>query len=81
MVYKRVGKNIRRQRKLKNMTQKQLAEEVHCSVALIGGIERGTRHVDLVKLDRIATALGCDYMKLLERCDTQRQCFRSKLGS
>lgn len=70
MIYIRVGQNIRRQRKIKKLTQKELAEMIHCSTPYLAGVEKGVRHIDLVMLDKIAIALDCDFMKLIERCDT-----------
>lgn len=37
------GRRLRAFRKLKNWTQIELAEEIGVSVAVIGGLERGTR--------------------------------------
>lgn len=39
-----VAKRLRAYRKLKHLTQSELAALLGVSVAVIGGIERGTRH-------------------------------------
>lgn len=71
MIYIRVGSNIRFQRKQKGWTQKQLADECHCSIQMISSIERGTRHCNLIMLDKIALALGCSFMDLLEMSEVR----------
>lgn len=70
MIYKRVGQNIRDKRRKKSWTQKQLEAECGCSSNMICAIERGTRHCDLILLDKIAAALDCNFMDLIEKCDT-----------
>ncbi|MBX6352143.1 MAG: helix-turn-helix transcriptional regulator [Thermoflavifilum sp.] len=51
------GRRLRAYRKLKQLTQTELAEVLGVSVAMVGGLERGTRSPtpDLVK--RICAAL------------------------
>lgn len=46
------GRRVRAYRKLKQMTQADLAAEVGASVAVIGGLERGTRTptADMVRI-------------------------------
>ena len=69
-IYNRVGQNIRLERKLKNLTQEQLAEKMGYSKSLIGSIERGSRRVTLEDIERIAAALEMDPIKLIEKRDT-----------
>ena len=71
MIYGRVGKNISFLRRQKKWTQKELAEKCHCSSQMIGAIEKGTRHCNLVMLENIAEALGCSFMDLLEKSEVR----------
>ena len=59
MDYEALGKRIRTYRKLKKLTQAQLAEKVGVSCAFIGHIERGTRKLSLQTLVSI-----CDEMNV-----------------
>lgn len=71
MIYQRVGKNIRRMRRQKGISQGKLAEACDCSSNLISSIERGTRHCNLRMLELIADALDCSFMDLLERSEVR----------
>lgn len=51
---------IRAFRKLKGLTQTDLADRLGVSIAIVGTIERGTRRVDARMLGRIAEALGVE---------------------
>lgn len=61
----RLGKKIRKYRKLAEMTQEQLAEKVHVSTTHIGLVETGKRRVSLKTLQKIASALGVKAKELL----------------
>jgi len=61
-----VGKNVRRLRVQKGMTQEELAFEAEIDLTYVGGIERGRRNPSLMVLARIAKALGVQLPKLLE---------------
>lgn len=60
-----VGKNVRRARKLKRLTQEELAFEAEVDLTYIGGIERGERNPSLLVMARIADALSVPLPKLL----------------
>jgi transcriptional regulator with XRE-family HTH domain len=60
-----VGKNIRRLRLQKGMTQEQLAFETEIDLTYVGGIERGRRNPSLMVLVRIAKSLVVPPPKLL----------------
>ena len=61
-----VGKNVRRLRLQKGMTQEELAFEAEIDLTYVGGIERGRRNPSLMVLVRIAKALGVQPTRLLE---------------
>lgn len=59
------GKNVRRARQLKKLTQEQLAFEAKIDLTYVGGIERGKRNPSLLVMARIADALSVSLPKLL----------------
>lgn len=60
------GKNVRHYRKLKGMTQEQLAVAAGMERSYVSDLERGTRNPSVVALGRIAAALDLEPSKLLE---------------
>jgi transcriptional regulator with XRE-family HTH domain len=60
-----LGKNIRRLRQQKSMTQEELAFEAEIDLTYMGGIERGRRNPSLLVMARIAEALSVPLGKLL----------------
>ena len=59
------GKNVRKYRQQRKLTQEQLAFESEIDLTYMGGIERGKRNPSLVVMGRIADALGIQLPKLL----------------
>jgi transcriptional regulator with XRE-family HTH domain len=59
------GKNARRVRKQKGLTQEQLAFEAEIDLTYVGGIERGKRNPSLIVMGRIAHALSVPLPSLL----------------
>lgn len=55
---------IRAFRKLKGLTQIELAESMGISVSIIGSIERGTRKADVKTIHQIAEVLGIEQEEL-----------------
>lgn len=53
-----VGNNIRKYRKILNISQEELAERAGLHRTYIGGIERGERNITLDSLQVIANALN-----------------------
>jgi transcriptional regulator with XRE-family HTH domain len=51
------GRNVRRLRKQKGVTQEELAFEAEIDLTYMGGIERGNRNPSLIVMARIAEAL------------------------
>ncbi|WP_092252248.1 helix-turn-helix transcriptional regulator [Bradyrhizobium sp. Rc3b] len=60
-----VGRNVRRIRQEREMTQEKLAFEAELDLTYVGGIERGKRNPSLLVLARIAEALSVHLTKLL----------------
>lgn len=59
-----MGKRMKKQRKLLNMTQEQLAEKLNISVKHYGGVERGNAGLSLENLIEVSDILGInlDYL-------------------
>ena len=64
MDYVALGKRVRTQRKLQDMTQEELADAINVSTSFIGHIERGTRKLSVETLVSLADALkiSCDML-------------------
>ena len=60
-----LGRNVKRFRLQKKLTQEQLAFEAEIDLTYVGGIERGNRNPSLLVMARIAKALGVQTTKLL----------------
>lgn len=59
------GKNVRRVRRQRRLTQEALAFEAEIDLTYVGGIERGKRNPSLLVMARIARALSVPLSKLL----------------
>jgi transcriptional regulator with XRE-family HTH domain len=59
------GRNVRKYRQQRKLTQEQLAFEAEIDLTYMGGIERGKRNPSLLVMARIADALGVQLLKLL----------------
>jgi transcriptional regulator with XRE-family HTH domain len=62
---KLVGRNVKRVRQEKGLTQEQLAELSGFSQQYISGLEKGRRNPTIVSLYKLATALGVSHMELV----------------
>lgn len=62
-----LGRNVRRYRKLKGMTQEQLALEAGMERSYVSDLERGERNPSVRALGRLAEALSIEPMALLDR--------------
>jgi len=60
-----LGKNVRKLRQRRKMTQEQLSFEAKIDLTYMGGIERGKRNPTLQVMARIADALGVPLTRLL----------------
>lgn len=61
-----VGKNIRRIREEKGITQASLAEQAGITQSMLCQIERGTKNPSLQVSKEIADALGCEIDTFLD---------------
>ncbi len=61
-----LGVNVRHHRKLRGMTQEQLAAAADMERGYVSDLERGTRNPSVAALGRIAKALGVQPSVLLE---------------
>jgi transcriptional regulator with XRE-family HTH domain len=59
------GKNVRKIRQQRAMTQERLAFDAEIDLTYVGGIERGKRNPSLMVMARIAEALSVPLVKLL----------------
>lgn len=66
MLYQDLGKRVRQQRVLAQMTQEKLAERAGISLSFLGHIERGTRKASLDTLVKICNALSVSPGLLLQ---------------
>ena len=62
-----LGRNVRRYRKLKGMTQEELALEAGMERSYVSDLERGTRNPTVRALGRLAVALSIEPEALLVR--------------
>jgi transcriptional regulator with XRE-family HTH domain len=60
-----LGKNVRKYRQQRKLTQEQLAFEAQIDLTYMGGIERGRRNPSLLVMARIAEALAVPLSKLI----------------
>ena len=68
---KLVGRNVRRIRMKKRMTQEEFAERSGFSQQYLSRLERGQRNPTVIPLYELATALGVSHMELV-RPDRRR---------
>ena len=61
-----VGRNIRRLRQERGLSQEDLAGEIGVHRTYMGGVERGERNLTLRSLERLAERLGVSPLSLLE---------------
>jgi transcriptional regulator with XRE-family HTH domain len=62
---KLVGRNVRRIRQKKGLTQEQLAEISGFSQQYISGLEQGRRNPTVVTLYELSSALGVSHLDLV----------------
>lgn len=60
-----VGRNVRRIRTGRGVSQEELADEIGVHRTYMGGVERGERNLTLRSVERLAAGLGVDPRALL----------------
>ncbi|MCL9828057.1 helix-turn-helix domain-containing protein [Ralstonia solanacearum] len=60
-----LGETIRRVRKGRELSQEQLALSAEIDVSYLGRVERGDNNVAVLRLERIAKALGMTMAELM----------------
>ena len=60
-----VGRNIRRIRDGRGLSQEELADELGVHRTFMGGVERGERNLTLRSVERLADGLGVEPQLLL----------------
>lgn len=61
------GRNIKKLRKKKGLSQEALAEKAGLHRTYIGAVERGERNITIAIAHRIAKALGVELSECLKR--------------
>ena len=64
-----MGKNLKRHREAKALSQEALAFEADLHRTYVSGVERGIRNPTVLIVSRLAEALGIEPYKLLETDD------------
>jgi transcriptional regulator with XRE-family HTH domain len=70
-VRKLVGRNVKRVRQEKGLTQEQLAELSGFSQQYISGLEQGRRNPTIVSLYELATALRVSHLELVRSAEDE----------
>ena len=65
-IQRRVGRNVRRLRRERGLSQEELGFEADLYRTYISGVERGIRNPTLLIIEKIAAALGTPPHTLLE---------------
>lgn len=65
-----VGRNVRRYRELKGISQEELAFDADLHRTYVSGVERGVRNPTVLIVGKLANALGVAPCKLLEYNET-----------
>ena len=75
MVTTITGRNVKRYRDLRELSQEKLAEEANISIETIRKIERGDGNVTARVLQRLANALQVSICSLFEGMDLAQKCW------
>lgn len=65
-VLQKIGTNIERARKMRSLSQQQLAEKARLDLTTISEIESGLRNTSIITVNKIASALDITLRKLFD---------------
>lgn len=65
-VKQKFGENLRKQRLKYGISQERLALEAGINRSYVGSVERGERNVSLVNICKLARAIGCRTVELVD---------------
>ena len=65
------GRTVRRLRENRGLSQEKLAELAGLHRTYIGDVERGTRNIALVNMNRIAKALGTSLSRIIAEMEKE----------
>ncbi len=63
---RRLGRNVRRWREARGLSQEALADRLGLHRTYVGGVERGERNLTLRSVERLAGMLEVEPLSLLE---------------
>ena len=69
----RLGRNLRRIRQQRRLSQEEFAEVLKIHRTYVGGLERGERNPSLLVIERLARALDVEPLELLQDDDASSQ--------
>lgn len=61
-----LGRNLRRYRESKGLSQEDLADTLGLHRTYVGGLERGERNLTLKSLERLSESISVDPLELLQ---------------
>lgn len=76
--YELIGARIKEKRKLKKITQEQLAEKLRVSVGYVSQLERGTTKINLETLSKIAIETDTDIAYFIDGSCSQQNGYAYK---
>lgn len=65
-IYRKIGKNLKKYRELKGLSQEELAEQLGANSKYVGHVERFERYVGLKKLIKLSFLLEIELKDLFD---------------